>query len=78
MTHVWEAVKEDIVMAAGGPMGSSRAIEVWSALFKTSDVAISYCENDYKQKIKWLRNANSVRSPDLGQYQYTITKRRVF
>lgn len=78
MSDVFEAVSEDIVMAAGGPMGSPVEVN-WRKHFKTMDKAKKFCQTDYGkiEKIKWTRGAKSCRSPDLGHVMYTITKLKV-
>ena len=81
-TPLWKAESLDIIMAAGGPMGSP--IETnWTRYFKTLEAAMKACERDYRatgggETIKWERECSTFyTSGDLGHVQYDITTLKI-
>ena len=72
----YEATARDIVMAAGGPMGSP-AVDLWRQPFHALDNAKSACETHYGKKIEWKKRGTlknrSYYSGDLGHVDYTIS-----
>jgi len=76
MSDVFEAVSEDITMAAGGPMGSPVEVN-WRKHFSTMTKAKVACEKDYGKKIGWRGGIKKCQSPDLGHVMYTIIKLKV-
>lgn len=73
MVKIFEALSEDITMAAGGPMGSP-TIENWRRYFTTMEKAKKACQIDYAGlDIKWSRGTNKCSSGDLGHVMYTIS-----
>jgi hypothetical protein len=75
MNYVYELRNLDIVMAAGGPMGSPVKLR-WSKLFSKLDTAKSYAS--HRTPVEWKHNSTSQwSSQDLGDTQFVIIRRRV-
>lgn len=71
---MWQAICEDIAMAAGGPMGSPIK-HVFTRHFKSFENAKKACEVHVGPRgpIKWKkRRDGGFDSGDMGAYQYTI------
>lgn len=82
---VWEAISNNIVMAAGGPMGSP-VDENWRKLFSTPTKAKIACVDDYKKtnededlmSFKWKRKGRGWTAGDLGHVEYDVQPVKVW
>jgi hypothetical protein len=77
---VYLAIKEDIALAASGPMGSP-IVHVWSKVFRTLKLAKDLCQLEHpNRELKWFEGMHDVTEPPTrwrtadygGSDQYTI------
>ena len=74
---VYKLINDNIIMAAGGPMGSS-TVTRWTLIFKKRKKAKKAAYQDYGSKFKWSKfPSGNLSSPDLSHTQYSIIKVKV-
>lgn len=72
---IFSLVSENIVMAAGGPMGSP-VVNNFTKPFSTLTKAKKFAQKDYNgdEKITWSKRGKYHCSGDLRYVMYTITE----
>lgn len=68
---MFEVISENLT-GLGGPMGSERTWTNWRKFTESKKKAKSICEEDYGEKIEWIKEGRKLRSDDLSYVMYHI------
>jgi len=70
-------LRSENLTGLGGRMGSEHTWTNFRKFYSTAELAIEAAEKDYGNKIKWYKNKNGFRSPDLRYVMYHIKEVKV-